>query len=296
MMTNRRYRRPVEYMDAQLYGEYCRAVQEGDAAACAAVEEAMAMMVQNLLGSYLQYYEGTLYGESKEDIQSELWLRAWKALPISCLDYPSVYQLAYWLRSKVGGYISGLKRRAASRPAPVSLDSQEDDPYTPEPCDPDRLTELEKWEVRERCGESMRTLLKVRRSPAAIFSYSFCRLFYSFLPNQTLCRQIKKPHPEERSVSRRLEREYREIALFLMRQNSFDNFSDLLWSICCQNLQDEDFIQIDRALKQLSDGKQTGDRTFGEAGGNVQNIDTWNARVQQSLLKADAQQEGSAAK
>ena len=295
-MEDRRYRRPVEYMDARLYEKYCLAVREGDAAACAAVEEAMALMVQNLLGSYLQYYQGFLYGEHKEDIQSELWLRAWKALPIRCLDHPSVYQLAYWLRSKVRGYISGLKRRSDSQPVTVSLTPQEDDGQAPDPADPDAGRELEKWELRERCADSMRTLLSVRRSPAAIFSYAFCRLFYSHIPEGRLCRQTGESHPEERSVSRRLEREYRAVALFLMRQDTFDNFSYLLQRICCQNLREADFIQIDRALKKPDGDALAGDRTFGEAGGNVQNIDTWNARVQQSLLRADAAQEGSIAK
>lgn len=284
-MEGRSYRRSAEYIDAKLYEDYCRAVLEGDGAASGALEEAMGLMIWNLLGSYLQSYRQTIrgYREDWEDVQSELWAKLWQRLPLSCGDYPSVYQLVNWIHLTVRGTVSNLKRKKELRPDVVSMTPQEDGPSLPEPSDPHAQQELLKWEAKERCGESIRALLGVRRTPAAVFAYSFCRLFYPFIPEEALCQRTAELFPEESSVSRRLEREYRALTLFLMREDVFDNFCWLFQKICCQKLREDDFNKIDEALERMSAGRKAGEKTFGEAGGNVANIDTWNKRVRQSL-------------
>ena len=285
-MEGRSYRRSVKaYTDEKLYEDYCRAVREGDGAAYAALESDMAQMLWNLLGSYLQCYGPTLrgYREDWEDAQAELWEKLWRRLPLSCLDYPSVYQLVSWIHITVDGTVSNLKRKKESRPDLISMTPKDDDspaPDIPDPSGPEKLLSLER---RERCGESLRALLGVRRTPAAIFAYSFCRLFYPLIPEDALSQRTDELYPEESSVSRRLEREYRAVILFLMREDVFENFCWLFQKICCQKLREDDFNKIDEALERMTAGRKAGEKTFGEAGGNIANIDTWNKRVRESL-------------
>lgn len=284
-MIEKSYRRTAEYIDARLYEDYCRAVLEGDGEAYDRLQGPMGEMIWNLLGSYLQAYRINVHqhGQDWEDLQGELWLKLWKKLPLRCQDYPSVYQLVKWISLTVKGTVSNLKRKESTRPDIRSLTPQEDGPSAPEPAAPFVEEAIQRWEARERCGDAMRALLNVRRTPAAIFSYCFCRLLYPYFRHAKLRQRTGCLRPEESSLSRRLEEEYRELALFLMREDVFENLDLLLANICCQNLFESDFTRIDQGLAHLTGGRPDGERTFGEAGGNVQNIDTWNRRVRQSL-------------
>jgi len=286
-VSEKSYRRTAEYIDARLYEDYCRAVREGDGEAYDRLQGPMGEMVWNLLGSYLQAYRINVrqHGRDWEDLQGELWLKMWKRLPLRCQDYPSVYQLVKWISLTVKGTISNLKRKERGSPDLLSLTPEEEGTSAPEPAAPFVEQAIEQWEARERCADSMRALLNVRRTPAAVFSYCFCRLLYPYFQNAKLRQRTDCLLPEETSLSRRLEQEYRALALFLMREDVFENLDLLLSNICCQNLRESDFTRIDQALAHCSGSRPDGEKTFGEAGGNVQNIDTWNKRVRQSLAE-----------